>query len=234
MPASRVHNSLALRTAVVTTHALIAMIICFSLGPSADAKAGALGPGPFSFISVDANGLVFNVESRQSKAVLFEGTPSLRAADGPVFKSFSAKPKVNGAGTRLVQGGEIDGRPVADFFPVGSTRLIEIKNGNGTTTQLLVEREGDLLFVNSIDRLQAGAAQISGTTPETDVDARSDKALTVAFPKGAKTYRVTIAVTLPPLPEGATAQGALAFPVPAGSHTAPKTPGGEKDNLAHE
>jgi hypothetical protein len=188
---------------------VLAVFACLVFSSTAGAQSNALGPGPFSRVELTDAGLKFAVDADR-KGVPFNGTPVLLAADGNGFSNFGARARVERGGSRLVQRGEIAGQMLATFFAEGSPRFVQITNGDGRITQLEVIRTGGELAVVYLDRALLGSRFSFVSTTFENFDAREDRSAEVALPPGpasdSPSVAFTVAVSLPPLPEGASHQ----------------------------
>jgi hypothetical protein len=181
----------ALRVALV-------LVALAAAAVTADARSRPLGPGPFDRVSIGNNALTITVRQNGS-TVPFTGSVSLRASNGAELAGFSSAPRIQSAGSRLSQGGSVNGRPLAEFFPDGGLSFVEIKNGDGGTTHLVLRRDGNRLDVERADRGEARVSQVQ-SQDFAGISVLADSEVTVRLSKQnrlSKVRKAVIALTLP-------------------------------------
>jgi hypothetical protein len=179
--------------------AALVFAVAAAAASAVEARPKNYGPGPFDRISINSRGVTFVVRQSAANSVLFAGSVSLKASSGAALAGFSSSPSVQNNGLRLVQNGNSGGVPIADYFAEGAVRLVEIKNGGGATTYLVLRRSGNELAVERIDRGDLQPLQIH-TQDFADVDLRADAEMSFRLAKqarGPKARKLVVALALP-------------------------------------
>ena len=188
---------------------IFALVVLCSLPPVARAQSNGLGPGPFTNIRLTEKGdLLFTVKKSGRKTVAFTGAPRVSVSTNVELVPVDGRAVVRKNGQQLLQKGTVGGVPLVDYFVEGEQRRIAVRNGDGTTTELDVIRQGDgFLIPYAIRSPRATSRRIASATVD-GVTARADRSLSLRVETGYQNDEVEaiVAVTLPPLPEGVDRQ----------------------------
>lgn len=179
------------------------------LAEPARAQSSRLGPGPFSTMRLNENGIVFTVDSSAPSAVPFTGTVSVGATRGAVeWTPFDQRASVGENGMQLTQRGAVGGIPIDAYFPEGEQRRIRIRNGDGRVTEIDVDRIGNALYARSINRSPGEPGRTSSRSTSGQLDALADASLTIELETQTATTGLDVVVAMNPsdLPAGVDSQ----------------------------
>jgi hypothetical protein len=193
----------ALRVAVGTVIALAALSV------AASAQSKKLGPGPFTSARVTDKGLLLTVGTGDSSAVPLSGSVTVSATRGAAeWTRFDRRASVKRGGSQLVQSGTIDGASIDEYFPDGAQRRLLVRNGDGATTELDVQRVSTGFFILLSNRSPGAATKSAYRTATERIDALDDGPVTLELSKQTSPpgIDVVVAVTAPAPSEGVDRQ----------------------------